>query len=178
MLTQTEALAQSEKIVLRMPETFKIGFQKGNMTEWVPLAESVKDWSELITIQTYQAAASITQAQFLGGVGEKLLRFCPETPIPRMTTGQTNGYPVSMLLLACPKNSNTGKPETTAFRSILGGSDIYFVQYAFRYVPSSNQIATAMKFLGTVSVCDTEKAGHPCPEVLSPNIDPTSANKP
>jgi hypothetical protein len=90
------------------------------------------------------------------------MKACPETPKPNMFSGQTNGYPVSMLLLSCPHNARTGKPETTAIRVILGNERLYSLQRAFRSVPQPEQLALAMKFLGTVTVCDTSRPSHPC----------------
>jgi hypothetical protein len=79
-----------------------------------------------------------------------------------------------MLLLSCPRNPKTGKPETTAFRVILGNDALYSIQRAFRSVPQPDQLASAVKFLGTVSLCDFERPGHPCPSP-TPNSPAPSA---
>jgi hypothetical protein len=160
--------AQTETFLLRMPEGFKLGWQKGNWAEWIPISETVEEWSEMITIQTYHVSPSVSQEQFLQGIAVGWMKACPETPAQKMFSGQTNGYSVSMLLLSCPRNAKTGRPETTAFRVILGNDALYSIQRAFRSVPQGDQLAVAMKFLGTVSVCDSERPGHPCPSA-APN---------
>jgi hypothetical protein len=144
-----------------MPESFKLGWQKG-WAEWIPVTETVEEWSEMVTIQTYHVRPSVTQEQFLQGIAAGWMKACPETPAQKIFSGHTNGYPVSMLLLSCPRNAKTGKPETTAFRVILGNEVLYSIQRAFRSAPQADQLAVAMKFLG-VSVCDSERPGHPCP---------------
>ena len=40
---------QTEIFLLRMPDGFKVGFQKANMAKWVPAGQTVDDWSEMIT---------------------------------------------------------------------------------------------------------------------------------
>jgi hypothetical protein len=166
--------AQSEVFVLRMPQDFRLGWQKGTWYEWIPSAESVEDWSQMITVQTYTVAPSVTQSEFLQGIAARWMKACPETPKPSMFSGQTNGYPVSMLLLSCPHNAQTGKPETTALRVILGNERLYSVQRAFRSVPQPEQLAVAMKFLGTVTVCDTTRPDHPCAADATPFTVPSS----
>jgi hypothetical protein len=156
--------APTETFLLQMPEGFKVGFQKGSMAEWVPAGKTVEDWSEMITVQVYRVDPRVTQASFLQGVGSLWLRACPETPKQNIFNGQTNGYPVSMLVLSCPHNVQTGKPETTVFRVILGNDSLYSIQRAYRLVPTREQFAATMKFMATVSLCDKVRPGHPCPE--------------
>lgn len=50
-------------------------------------------------------------------------------------SGTVNAYPVSMLLLACPRNPATHMPETTVFRVIQGQDALYVVQWAWRSNP-------------------------------------------
>jgi hypothetical protein len=164
-MTTTPAVSEplTERLLFASPMGFKVGFQKGTMAEWVPDSESVDDWSEMVTVQIYTVAPNVTQATFLGGIARNWMAACPDTPKQTIYTGTTNGYAVSMLLLSCPKNAQTGKPETTGFRVIQGNDRLYTVQRAFRSVPSSESLGAAMKYLGTVSLCDSERAGHPCP---------------
>jgi hypothetical protein len=56
------------------------------------------------------------------------MKDCPGTTAQGVFTGQVNGYVVSMLVLKCPKNPGTWKPETTAFRVIKGNDALYSVR--------------------------------------------------
>jgi hypothetical protein len=67
-----------------------------------------------------------------------------------------------MLVLRCPNNPRTGRPETTAFRIIRGEDALYDVQYAWRSVPSDEAVEAAMKILGQFTVCDSRRVEHPC----------------
>jgi len=168
------AQVRTEKFLLQMPKGFRLGWQKEAWAEWIPAAESIDDWSEMITVQTYHLSPSVSQTQFLQGVAAGWMKACPETPVQKIFSGRTNGYPVSMLLLSCPRNPKTGKPETTAFRVILGNDALYSIQRAFRSVPQPDQLASAMEFLGTVSLCDVERPGHPCPSPTPSSAAPSA----
>jgi hypothetical protein len=161
-----QALIDAENLLFAPPKDFKVGFQSNHdnrlMTEWVPAAETVEDWTQMLTVQIYRGAA-VDAATFLQGVGKRYMDACPATTAKGIFTGQVNGYVVSMLLLKCPQNPGTGKPETTAFRVIKGTDALYSVQHAWRAVPSDQDLDAAMRALAKVTVCDTRVPVHPCP---------------
>jgi hypothetical protein len=132
------------------------------MTEWVPAGESVSDWTQMLTVQVYRGA-EVDSATFLERVGKGYLDACPKTAAKGIFSGKVNGYIVSMLLLKCPMNPATKRPETTAFRVIKGKDALYSVQRAWRSVPTDQDIDEVMHWLARVTVCDTRAPDHPCP---------------
>jgi hypothetical protein len=169
-----QSLIDAENLLFSPPKDFKVGFQSNHdnrlMTEFVPVAETVEDWSQMLTVQIYRGA-TVDAATFLQGVGKRYMDTCSGTTAKGIYTGQVNGYVVSMLLLKCPMNPGTGKPETTAFRVIKGKDALYSVQRAWRAVPSDQDLDDVMHTLAKVTVCDTRTPEHPCPpfESLVPN---------
>jgi hypothetical protein len=169
-----QSLLDAENLLFSPPKDFKVGFQSNRdnrlMTEWVPAAETVEDWTQMLTVQIFRGA-SVDAATFLQAVGKRYTDACPGTTAKGIFTGQVNGYVVSMLLLKCPRNPGTGKPETTAFRVIKGKDALYSVQRAWRAVPSDKDLDDVMHALAKVTVCDTRAADHPCPafESLAPS---------
>jgi hypothetical protein len=165
-VTVGQSLLDAENLLFSPPKDFKIGFQTNRdnrlMTEWVPAAETVDDWTQMLTVQIFRGA-SVDAESFLRGVGKRYMDACPGTSAKGIFTGRINGYVVSMLLLKCPKNPGTGKPETTAFRVINGQDALYSVQRAWRDVPSEKDLDDVMHTLAKVTVCDTRAADHPCP---------------
>jgi hypothetical protein len=165
-----EASIEAENLLLAPPRDFKIGYQSNHdrqsMTEWVPSQETVEDWSQMLTAQIFRGA-NVDAAGFLQGLGKRYMDACPGTTAKGIFTGKINGYVVSMLLLKCPNNPATGKPETTAFRVIKGRDALYSVQRAWRSVPSDQQVAKVMQGLSKVTVCDTRTPDHPCPSFES-----------
>jgi hypothetical protein len=161
-----QSLIDAENLLFSPPKDFKVGFQSNRnnrlMTEWVPSAETVEDWTQMLTVQVFRGA-TVDAATFLQGVGKRYMDACPGTTAKGIFTGQVNGYVVSMLVLNCPKNPGTGKPETTAFRVIKGKDALYSVQRAWRHTPSDHDFDDAMHMLARVTVCDTRAPEHPCP---------------
>lgn len=160
---------EAENLLFSPPKYFKVGFQSNRdnrlMSEWVPENQTVEDWTEMITVQVFRGA-SVEAAAFLQNVGARYMGACPGTTAKGIFTGTTNGYVVSMLVLKCPKNPNSEKPETTAFRVIKGSDALYSVQYAWRLVPTDQEMDGAMHVLGSVTVCDTRSPSHPCPPLV------------
>jgi hypothetical protein len=155
----------TENFLVSYPKDFKIGWQKTQersvWAEWIPSGQTVDNWTDMLTVQIYYGAKVGAEA-FLQNVGTRYMNDCPGTTAKGIFTGQTNGYVVSMLLLRCPRNPKTGKPETTAFRVIKGTEGLYSVQYAWRSSPSDQDVAAAMATLGKATVCDTRDNSHPC----------------
>jgi len=137
-----------------------------NMTEYVPTDESVTDWSRMMTVQVFHGA-SISASGFLQGLGKRYMDSCPGTEVRGngIRSGTVNAYPVSMLMLMCPRNPSTDKPETTLFRVIKGADALYAVQWSWRSVPPAEQIDQAVKSMTSVTVCDTRGTEHPCPQL-------------
>lgn len=165
-LALSQSLTDAENLLFAPPKEFKIGFQSNRdnhlMTEWVPATETVEDWTQMLTVQIYRGA-TVDAATFLQGIGKRYKGACAGTTAKGIFTGQINGYVVSMLLLKCPKNPGTDKPETTAFRVIKGSDALYSVQRAWRSIPTDQELDDAMHGLTKVTVCDTRAASHPCP---------------
>jgi hypothetical protein len=163
------AQLKGETLVATIPAGFKMGSQidhdRVTTLEWVRETESVQTWTELVTVQIDRRANAMTPAQVLQGIGKKWLTACKGSAVNQMPDRQANGYPVSMLLVQCPLNAATGKPETTVLRVIKGGDALYSVQKTFRFDPSNDQIRQIMKYLNTVNVCDTRQTDHPCPKI-------------
>jgi hypothetical protein len=155
-----------ENLLQPLPRDFAIGFRTTHgemvMTEAVPVGETVQAWTRMITTQMFRGRRDMQTAPFLSGIGRQWLAACAGSVAPVIHTGDANGYVVSMMLLTCPLNPATGKPETTLFRAIKGADSFYVVQYAYRSIPTPERIEAAAHYLGGVNVCDTRTAAHPC----------------
>jgi hypothetical protein len=164
--TLAQSLINAENLLFSPPKDFKVGYQSSHdnrqITEWIPAPETVEDWSQMLTVQVFHRS-TVDGGRFLQDVGKRYMDACPGTIAKGIFTGQINGYAVSMLLLKCPKNPATGKPETTAFRVIKGNDALYSVQRAWRSVPTDQELDDVMHALAKVTVCDTRTPDHPCP---------------
>lgn len=155
----------AEHLLFVPPEHFKVGYRSehdgGTLTEFVAEGETVEEWSQMLTVQVFRNLDADAPV-FLERVGDHYVKDCPGTTAKGIFTGHANGYVVSMLLLKCPHNHATGRPETTAFRVIRGKDALYSVQFAWRAIPSDQDIDAVMHRLAGVSVCDTRTGQHPC----------------
>jgi hypothetical protein len=163
---------KGENLLVNMPTGFKVGFQDSRngvkLVEWVPVNETVQNWTEMVTVQIFSKRSDIDPALFLRKVEENWLSACKgSTPVPTVT-GKANGYDVSMVLLHCPLLPSTGKPETTMFRAIRGTDSFYLVQRAVRSVASPEQLDRMKQYLGAANVCDAASPAHPCPALQWP----------
>ncbi len=163
-----QAPVTGENLLFAPPKDFKVGYSASHdtalITEFVPDGQTVEDWEQMLTVQVFHGA-SADPATFLQGLGERYMKACPGTQAKGIFSGHANGYVVSMLLLRCPNNPGTGKPETTAFRVTRGADALYSVQHAWRRQVSDAEVDTAMHALAAAVVCDNRTSMHPCPSL-------------
>jgi hypothetical protein len=163
------AQLKGETLVATIPAGFKMGSQtdqdRVTTLEWVRDTESPQNWTERVSVRIDRRPNALTPPQVLQGVGKKWLTTCKGSVVNQISDGQANGYPVSMLLVHCPLNAASGKPEIAVVRVIGGRDALYSIQKTFRFEPSNAQLGQIMKYLNSVNVCDTQQADHPCPKV-------------
>ena len=166
-LTVAHAELVNENLLVGVPDGYKIDHQAHNDTqiinEMVPQAESVKTWTEMVTVQIFFGLkGSLQEAQDY--IADGWLKACPQgLRVPIVETTE-NGYPVSLWQLSCPNNPQTGKPEWTWFKALRGNDSLYLVQKAFRFEPSNDQITTWIRYLKSVAVCDSRLPERACPQ--------------
>jgi hypothetical protein len=171
MLVATSALAElvGENLVVRVPAGYKIDFEDRQkdaiLSEMVPVNESVKDWTEMITVQSFLGTKGVTPEQLKSRIVARWFAGCAGSQTESVSQGVQNGYPTAVWLLVCPKNSETGKTEMTWFKAIQGNDSLYVVQKAFKFRPSQEQIAEWTRYLQTATVCDSRLPDRPCPAV-------------
>jgi hypothetical protein len=156
---------QNENILTKLPPGFKIDFQQRNkdmlISEMVPVKQSVKNWTEMVTVQVFYGL-KVTPDQFKARIEKELATACPGGESHPVAQGQENGYSSMVWLQNCPLNKATGKPEITWFKAIQGNDSFYIVQVAFKAWPSKEQITQWMGYLKEVTVCDTRLPDRAC----------------
>ena len=161
-----EASTKGERLLFTPPKDFQNVYHSeriGSLTEFVPNGERTEGWTEMVTVQVFHGL-KVDPAPFLQTIGKGYAKDCPGFSSPKgILTGQANGYVVSMLVVNCPLNPATGKPETTVFRVIKGVDALYSVQHAWRSIPSEKNLDDSVHALGNVIICDARDASHPCP---------------
>ena len=131
------------------------------ISEMVPVKQSVKNWTEMVTVQVFYGLKA-TPDQFKARIESGLAAACPKSESHPVAQGEENGYPSMVWLQNCPLNKATGKPEITWFKAIQGNDSFYIVQVAFKAWPSKEQITQWMRYLKDVTVCDTRLPDRAC----------------
>jgi hypothetical protein len=107
-----QSLIDAENLLIAQPPGFKVGYQSGHdhrsITEYVPVTETVDEWTQMLTVQVFRHA-TVDSATFLQGIGKRYMGDCPGTTAKGIFTGTINGYVVSMLVLKCPNNPGNGQ---------------------------------------------------------------------
>jgi len=162
----TAIALENENLLVSMPSGYKVGFndRKKNMiiSEMVPAAETVENWTEMVTVQIFLGMKDSVMGFRLRM--EKLwAAACAGAKSAPVSSGIENGYVTSMWRLSCPLNKQTGKPEMTWFKTISGHDSFYVVQKAFKAEPPPEKAAEWVAWLNKVSVCDSRIPQSKCP---------------
>ena len=158
----------NENLLVTMPDGYIVGFQDKNakqqMTEMVPRGQSVKDWTEMVTVQIFFNMTDVTPAAYKQRLEKLWVENCKGAESSPIGQGEELGLPVIVWLQVCPLNKDTGKPEVTLLKAIAGKDSFYVVQKAFRFQPDKPQVEQWSRYLRNVSVCDSRVADRACPK--------------
>jgi hypothetical protein len=159
---------KNENLLTPLPNGFKVGFEtkkdQMDMAEYVPVAETVEDWSTMITVQIFHGARNVDPDAFAGDLAKRCKAACAAGDARKVTAGAENGYSFSLWIYKCPLNPGTGKPENMWLKTTSGADSLYSVQYAYRRALVNDLIGPAMDYLRHVKVCDARRADRPCPD--------------
>ena len=101
------AQLQNENLLVTVPDGFKADFQQKTkemlISEMVPGAESVNDWTQMVTVQIFFGLKSGPD-EFKSKVETGWARACRGSSAHAVAQGKENGYPFAVWLLACPPN--------------------------------------------------------------------------
>lgn len=150
------------------PADFETGYQasQGEQTivELVPKGQTVQNWERMVTLQTF-AGNTRSVIDFRRAVSDGWRSACPGGNTINLSEGQENGYPYALLQMSCEHNPQSGRPEYTWIKAMRGERALYVAQYAFRHLPSREEVTDAARRLRGMSLCDTRPGRarqHPC----------------
>jgi hypothetical protein len=157
---------EAENLLITKPKSYTVGYQKKSdaqmMSEWVPQGETVEAWTEMVTVQIFFKLRDVTPATYRKRMEKSWGDACPGSQVMDVKQGDENGYPTMTWALRCPSNAKTGKPEFTWMKAIQGKDSFYLVQKAYKFAPSTEQVASWARFFDDVRVCDTRVPARAC----------------
>jgi len=174
------AALKGENLLAPIPQGFKAGYttanSKENTAEFVPTAESVSNWSRMITISVFKVSM-LEPDLFAGKLVQEWSAACTGASGQKIKSGLENGYQYSLWLFGCPFNSLTGKPQTMLLKAIMGSYSLYSVQFAYSAKDTDALDNEGLGFLNGVRVCDTRIKARPCPKDIRPPKGAADINK-
>jgi hypothetical protein len=157
---------EDENLLVTVPPGYKVGHQARNarqlLSEMVPSAETVENWTEMVTVQIYFGLKG-SIAGYRTKMEKDWASVCAGATSAPVGGGLVNGYTTMTWRQTCPLNKATGKPEITWFKAIAGNDSFYVVQKAFKFEPAAEKAAEWVAFLDKVAVCDTRIPQRKCP---------------
>ena len=83
--------------------------------------------------------------------------------------GMVNGYEAVLWRSDCERSN---KAASSFMHLAVAGKDAYYlVQKAWQFKPTEENAAIWLKYMRSVSLCDTRSSAHPCPELKSVPTD-------
>lgn len=161
------ASLEGENLLQPLPPGFKIATQEHNhraaLTEMVPSAETVDNWTQMVTTQIYFGASGPSFETYRSGMEQRWQTACDKTDSVPVTTGKENGYDFQIWMQSCHHADAKHPPEITWFKMIRGNDSTYVLQVAFHAEPQKEQVIQWMKYLKQVIVCDSRLKDRVCP---------------
>jgi hypothetical protein len=173
-LAEGNNLYPGENFQVPLPEGWKIGWGKNDetlqMTELVPAAETVENWTQMVTVQIFKGRTDLNPKTFSESMAGLFQRGCDKVGAGKIGQRTVNGYASAQILIACTREAQSGRGSLTVVRSFAGNDSFYVVQMAWRTDPfaldampiSREQFKEGLSHLNKVVVCDTRGNGHPC----------------
>ena len=163
---------QDENVLVPLPDGFKQGYRSGGgqreLTEFVPAAETVNSWSQMVTEITLRGLGQVDGETLQATMLAQWKAACPGADGHHLESGKENGYATSYWTFSCPRNPQTGQSESMVRKVIVGKDAIYDVQYAYKKTAEPELVRSSTAYLRRVIVCDTRTPEHPCPADLTP----------
>lgn len=139
---------------------FVVGFDKANaeqaIVERIPTGETFERWTRMLTSQRFMGRTRDPGPRgLLTNIQGLLRQACPGGSTTAIVDLTVSGRPAARMRSDCPRNPQTGLPETFFILAFAGTSDLFAEQVAFRRSPSAADVAFATAQLQGVRLCST-----------------------
>lgn len=138
------ALKETEQLRYYVPKGFKIAYKKTNKSqsimEIIEKSESLKNWTRMITIQTFKYSKDYQPEKFILGMANLAKKQCGNVQVVPVKTGEQNGYAFVQKIILCNPNKQTKKSELMNIKAIRGNDLFYVAQVANRVNIDRNEM--------------------------------------
>ncbi|MDR3435961.1 hypothetical protein [Telmatospirillum sp.] len=176
LLTSLAAAQQpsGEQLYVLPPKGWDVAYHdsKGNIdvTEVLPPGQTLKNWTEMLTVQMISGQPVKTPQDVLTDQVEVIKNACEDIGAGRLNLAVENGYETALRAIACPKSKQWGDGELSLYKVISGRERAYVVWRSWRgpafdkeHLPVPAEKTTEwLTFMQQVMLCDEHDPKHSC----------------
>jgi len=152
----------------------------GIRADWLPAGQTVEDWRDRITLQLIPEVSGPVPERFLDNLAALWTESCESVMVTEVESKPINGYAAASRLIACTRDTQSGKGSVSLYRAIAGERALYVVQRAYRVAPfttegvpiGSADLDAGRNAIGYGVACARDAAAHPCPADWTPVLAP------
>jgi hypothetical protein len=134
----------AEKLNYFVPEGFKIIYQNkdanSEIIEIISEAESLDNWSRMITIQTFSDSDNYDPEKFILDISRVAEDQCGSVQVEPVTTARQNGFFFSHKVIMCSPNIKTNMAEILNIKAIKGEESFFVAQVINRVEIDENEM--------------------------------------
>ncbi len=155
-----------EVLLQKVPQGFKVASQQASadaqVQELIPGDQTLDNWTEMVTTQIFFGKGGWASEKVVALIADQVAAACPDLRRGTPVQSQANNYTTTFLVLQCPNNPKTNKPEYIFLRGIQGKDSFYTIEMAYRTPPRKGDPDTPDTYLTAIKLCDTRSKDHPC----------------
>ena len=134
----------TEQLRFHVPKGFKVAYKNANKSqsilEIIEKSESLKNWTRMITIQTFKDGKDYQPEKFILDMANLAKKQCGNVQVVPVKTGEQNGYAFVQKIILCNPNKQTNKSELMNIKAIKGNDLFYVAQVATRVNIDRNEM--------------------------------------
>jgi hypothetical protein len=128
---------------------YKAAHGGASLLEEVPQGETVQKWTRMVTTQRFENIAfRLSPAKMMGTIATNFVVTCAGGTATEV--GSDGDF--STVRADCPKNPQTGLPETMVARATANGATLHVFQVAWRKAPTAADVAWAEAYLKAIKL--------------------------
>jgi hypothetical protein len=163
-----------EKLLAAPPAGWNTIYSLNNgitrLTDFVPAAESVSDWSTKLSFESHQTLADVDPISIIMGELDSTSDTCEPIESFNLFSGDENNYPTSVRITFCGENAHSGLGEVSISKVIQGNDFLYIIKLLNRrptftdsdHAMPKTEIAAWAQYFSEITLCDETRAAHPC----------------
>ena len=132
-----------------------------NSVEYVPTGQSIKNWRQLITVQTLYKKSNAEPATYLNSIRTQSSKVCDHFESMPIKMESQRAISTASMIGFCSRYTATGKGEITIYRVLKGRKNFYILQKAWKTAPFNskgtspvpqNQLKSAIQLLSRAEI--------------------------